>query len=233
MSTVLSIINAAAQNAGLIGVAQSLDSESLADYLTRYNDMINLWQTQGLKLWTRQDLSITLIEGQGIYNLGVGQNVPMEKPMRVCESYVLVTNGGTKRPVQQISWEEWSRLSQINQEGQINQIFVDHQKDYLGVNTWQLPDSSEVQNTLHLVIQGQVGNAVSLLDDVDFPVEWIMGLKWGLADEICTGQPAAIVSRCQQRADMYRNALEAWDTEGVPITFSPDPQGQYSGGKFR
>lgn len=230
---VLTILNGAAQNAGIIGVGQSLDSESLKDYLLRYNDLINLWQTQGLKLWTRQDLSITLQLGVGVYNLGPLQNVPMVKPLRVCESYVLVTNGGTKRPVNQISWEEWSRLSQVNQQGQINDIFVDHQRDYLGVNTWQLPDASEVMNTLHLVIQGQVGNAVSLLDTVDFPVEWMLGLKWGLADEVCTGQPASIVSRCQQRASMYREALEGWDTEGVPITFSPDPQGQYSGGKFR
>jgi len=230
---VQAILNGAAQNAGIIGVGQSLDSESLSDYLLRYNDLINLWQTQGLKLWTRQDLSIPLVLGQGAYNLGIGQNVPMVKPLRVCESYILVTSGGTKRPVQQISWEEWSRLSQVNQQGQINQIFVNHQRDYLNVNTWQLPDSSEVLNTLHLVIQGQVGNAVSLLDTVDFPVEWIMGLKWGLADEICTGQPSSIVARCQQRAQAYREALEGWDTEGVPITFSPDPQGQYSGGKFR
>lgn len=232
-ATVLSILTGAAQNAGIIGVGQSLDSESLSDYLGRYNDMINLWQTQGLKLWTRQDLSIPLVLGQGVYNLGPLQNVPMAKPLRVCESYILVTNGGTKRPVTQISWEEWSRLSQVNQQGQINDIFVNHQRDYLAVNTWQLPDASEVMNTLHLVIQGQVGNAVSLLDVVDFPVEWILGLKWGLADEVCTGQPAAIVSRCETRAKMYREALEDWDTEGVPITFSPDPQGQYSGGKFR
>lgn len=230
---VLSILNGAAQNAGIIGVGQSLDSESLADYLGRYNDLINLWQTQGLKLWTRQDLSITMTLGNGVYKLGLGQNVPMVKPLRVVEAYVLVTSGGTKRPVKRISWEEWSRLSQINQQGQVVQVFVDKQRDYLGVNTWQLPDSSEVQNTLHLVIQGQVGNAVSLLDTVDFPVEWIMGLKWGLADEVCTGQPAAIVARCQQRAQMYRDALENWDIEGTPITFAPDPQGQYSGGKFR
>lgn len=233
MATVLSILNGAAQNAGIVGVGQSLDSESLNDYLTRYNDLINLWQTQGLKLWTRSDLSIPLTLGNGVYKLGVGQNVPMTRPLRVIESYVLVTSGGTKRPVKAISWEEWSRLSQINQQGQINQIFVDHQKDYLGINTWMLPDTSEIQNTLHVVIQGQVINAVSLQDDVDYPIEWMLGLKWGLADEVCTGQPQAIVQRCEQRARMYREALEAWDTEGVPITFSPDPQGQYSGGKFR
>jgi len=230
---VLSILNGAAQNAGIIGVGQGLDSESLADYLSRYNDLINLWQTQGLKLWTWQDLSITMTLGNGVYKLGPGQNVPMIKPLEVRESYVLVTSGGTKRPVRVISWEEWSRLSQINQQGQVNQIFVDHQRDYLTVNTWQLPDASEIQNTLHLVIRGQVGNAVSLLDTIDFPVEWILGLKWGLADEVCTGQPSAIVDRCAKRAQMYRDALEAWDTEDVPITFSPDPQGQYAGGKFR
>ena len=233
MATVLSILNGAAQNAGIIGVGQSLDSESMADYLLRYNDLINLWQTQGLKLWTRQDLSIPLTLGDGIYNLGVGQNVPMTKPLRVVEAYVMVTSGGTKRPVRIISWEEWSRLSQINQNGQINQIFVDHQQTYLGINTWQLPDASEILNTLHLVIQGQVTNATNLLDDVDFPIEWMMGLKWGLADEVCTGQPSSIVARCQQRAQMYREALEGWDTEDVPIMFVPDPQSQYDGGKFR
>jgi hypothetical protein len=232
MATVLSILNGAAQNAGIIGVGQSLDSESLADYLTRYNDLINLWQTQGLKLWTRQDLSVSLTVNVGVYNIGIGQAVNMTKPLRVCESYYLDTNG-TKRPVNQISWEEWSRLSQVNQPGQINSIFVDKQRTYLGINTWMVPDTSEVQGTLHLVIQGQVTNAVSLLDDVDFPAEWMMGLKWGLADEVCTGQPGSIVQRCQQRASMYREALEGWDREDTPVTFSPSPRSAYDGGSFR
>ena len=33
-----------------------------------------------------------------------------------------------------------------------------------------------------------------------FAQEWRIALRWGLADDIATGQPQAIMDRCAQRA---------------------------------
>ena len=68
---------------------------------------------------------------------------------------------------------------------------------------------------------------------MNFPIEWRIALRWGLADELATGQPQSIMDRCQQRAISYRTMLEDWDVEDAPTRFTPDSRGQYSMGKFR
>ncbi len=60
-----------------------------------------------------------------------------------------------------------------------------------------------------------------------------MALRWGLADDICTGQPGEIMRRCAERAKAYREALEDWDVEDAATQFQPDPQGGFAHGRFQ
>jgi len=73
-------------------------------------------------------------------------------------------------------------------------------------------------------VQQQIANFTGLYDTIDFPQEWMMALRWGLADDICTGQPQAIMDRCKANAGMYRTALEDWDVEDTSTRFTPDSQ---------
>ena len=60
------IIQYAYVDAGLIPEGELPSSEKIASAMNRLNDMINLWGTQGLKLWTYLDQSIT---GNGLDGL--------------------------------------------------------------------------------------------------------------------------------------------------------------------
>ena len=62
----------------------------------------------------------------------------------------------------------------------------------------------------------------SLDETISFPVEWFLALRWGLADELSSGQPALIMDRCAGKATSYRLALEDWDVEDTPTRFQPD-----------
>jgi hypothetical protein len=85
------------------------------------------------------------------------------------------------------------------------------------------PDAPTAANGVaHLLLQYQVTNFTNLTDTMNFPIEWTLGLTWGLADEICTGQPQEVVMRCQQKALEYRTMLENWDVEDADIKFQPD-----------
>ncbi len=226
------LIEYAMVDAGLLAEGSSPTGEQYTKNLHRLNDLVNLWQTQGLKLFLLQDVPVTLTAGVSQYTFGLTGTVVMNKPTRVPIAYFQDPNG-VRRPLNPISWEEWTRLSQISaSNGAINSFFVDKQSSLLKVNFWMAPDTTAALGTVHLVFQTQAPNFTSITMDSAFPQEWFIALRWGLADEICTGQPEAIMNRCQSRAMAYRTALEDWDVEDAPVRLEPDLH-SYGGGSFR
>jgi len=234
-NTPAAIIKDAYQDAGIIQQGDTPNSEQLADGLRRLTDVINFEQTQGLKLWVNTDTSITLVAGTGTYLLGPtasGGTVDMTKPLRVVECYYLDSTG-IRRPLIALSWRDYVQLSQVDQEGAINSYFVNKQELVLSVFFWLIPDTTAATGTGHVVLQEQITGPISLTETMNFPIEWRMFLHWALADELATGQPQAIMDRCQQRAERYRDALENWDVEDASTSFAPDSRGQYWGQRFR
>ena len=231
-NTPASIIRDAYFDAGLVQEGDSLNGEQIAGGMRRLTDLVNLWQTQGLKLWLNQDMSVTLIAGQGTYTFGpAGTNV-MVKPPRVIDAYYMDQNG-IRRPLVVMAWSDYIRLSQVNQTGEINSYFVNKQQSELSVFFWLIPDANAALGTAHLLTQFQVTNFINVTETMNFPIEWRIALRWGLADEIATGQPQAIMDRCSHRAVAYRETLESWDVEDAPMRFTPDSRSSMYSGSFR
>lgn len=221
------IIQYAYWDSGLIPEGEYPPSDKIASAMNRLNDMVNLWGTQGLKLWTYLDQSITLVAGTSQYLLGPGGSIITAKPLRAIQGYYLDVNNN-RRPIYPLSWDEWMRLSQVSNQGQISQYFVNKQRADLYVNFWLTPDSTAATGTAHLLIPRQITNFTGISDTMDFPQEWFMGMRWGLADELATGQPEAVQARCQGKAEAFRKALEDWDVEDTATVFQPDTMMQGS-----
>ncbi len=139
---------------------------------------------------------------------------------------------GIRRPLNPLAWSEWVRLSQINVPGAINSYFVDKQTSNLNVSLWNTPDAGAATGTVHLLLETQATQLITIQDTMGFPIEWYLPLQWLLAAEIATGQPDSIVLRCEQKATFYREALEAWDVEDAPTRFEPDSRSQYYNNNF-
>ena len=233
-NTAYGIINDAYHDAGLLQLGDNPNSQQLADSMRTLNDMINLWQTQGLKLFLQEEVTVPLVIGQTLYGLGpVGPAVVMAKPTRVLQGFV-VDLSNIRRPLVTISRDEWERLSQVvGNNGTINSFMVDKQATVLNLNLWPPPDATEVRNTAVFLMQVQAPNPVLLTDSMGFPQEWRMALRWGLADELATGQPQVIMDRCFKKATMYREALEDWDVEDAPTYLNVDSRFYQGYGRFR
>lgn len=228
------LIVLAYEDAKLTGQGQSPNSEQIARGMSRLCDIINFWQTQGLKLWTLTDQSVNLVEDQQAYTFMPGGTVDMTKPMRILQGYVEIADTeDTKRPIYLLSWDGWMRLSQTAQTGAISNFFVDKLYDRLTVKFWLIPDAIEAANTAHLLIQQQITNFSSLTETLMFPQEWFIALRWALAADLANGQPEEIVQRCERNAGMYRTALENWDVEDASTQFTPDPRMGFYTGQFR
>lgn len=233
-NTIFSIINDAMHDAGYLGEGDQPNSEQLAANFRRLNDIINLWQTQGLKLFLLEEVTVTLTANVNTYTLGPTGDIVMPKPSRVLDAYVLRPDG-IRRPLIPISWQEWNTLPQVTgNSGVINSYFVNKQALSLEVRFWNTPDAEEANNEVVLLTQVMAPNKINLHQNMDFPQEWRIALRWGLADDIATGQPQAIMDRCAERANIYRAALEDWDVEDAPTRFTPDTRSGYGVvGRFR
>ena len=231
-NTPISIIQDAYFDAGYLAEGDTVSGEQIVSGMRRLTDMINLWQTQGLKLWLNVDTAVPLVSGQGTYSFMPGGDIDMAKPLRGIQAYYRDPNG-IRRPLVVLAWDDYLRLSQINQVGQINSYFVNKMQTQLSIFFWLIPDATAATGTAHVLLQTQVTNFISVTETMNFPIEWRIALRWGLADEMSTGQPQAIMDRCQQRAQTYRAALEDWDVEDAPTRFAPDQRGGMSTGSFR
>ena len=217
------IIAAAMKDAGKLQDGQVPNGEQFADYSMRLNDVINTLQTQGLRLWTQTDQSVTLVSGTRDYTMKSGGSVNITRPTRVLQGYYL-DSSNNRRPIYPLSWDEWLRLSTTTTEGAISQYLVQKQVAQLTVSFWLTPDDTAATGTAHLLIQQQITNFTGLYDTIDFPPEWMLTLRWNLAADICTGQPETVMNRCEQKAAFYRNLMDNWDVEDAATRFTPDTQ---------
>ena len=228
----LSVIQDAYFDAGLIGLGQNVNGEQLVLGMRRLTDMINLWQTQGLKLWLNIITPVILVAGTSTYTLGPAGSVAMTKPLRVVEAWYSDASGN-RRPIFPLSQSDYARLSTVTQQGAVTQYWVQKYQSILGVFFWNTPDATAALGSVSLILQTQVTNFSTVTEDMNFPTEWRMALRWGLADELATGQPQAIMDRCQARALAYRTMLEDWDVEDAPVRFAADTSQGTFPGRFR
>ena len=222
------IVREAMREAGKLQDGQDPTSEQYARYFPRVQDMVNLWQTKGIKLWLWVDQSITLISGQATYTIKSGGDVNLPRPVDLVSGYYSDSNG-VRRPLTSLSWDEYDRLSQVSQTGALNSYFLDKQALQFNLSFWLTPDAQAATGTAHMIVKQTVTGPVALNDVIGFPQEWFIALYWGLADEICGGQPQAIMDRCQARAATYLTLLEDFDVESTSTFFTPDARAGASG----
>lgn len=217
------IIPQALKDAGRLQTGSVPSGEVFADSMSRLSDIINTWQTQGIKLWLNSLQSLTLTAGVGTYTLGPAGAIISVKPTRVLAGwYVLPT--GARHPLTPLSWDTYNSLGNTTSQGAVNSYFVNKQLANLVVQLWQVPNAQAALGRVELQIQQQATAPVELDDTIAFPVEWGLALRWALADDLATGMPALIMDRCERKAREYREMLEDWDVEDAPVAWQPNAQ---------
>lgn len=236
-NTPMRTITYAMRNAGKLDQEADPTPSQYAENLNRLNDLINYEQTQGLKLWLDQDISIaapTLVAGTALYTLGPSGTVVLAgKPLRVLQGYY-VDSSNNRRPIEPpMAREEYYRLSNVTSQGAITSYYVDKQQNTLNVYLWNTPDVQAALGTVHLIVQTQITNMVSLTDALSLPQEWFLYIQWALAEQLATGQPVTVTSHCEQMAARYRVGVEGWDVEDASTRFTPDSRSMQDRGAFR
>lgn len=231
--TATALITAAYRDAQKLSRGATLSADQLSEGIDRLNDIINLWQTQGLKLFLELEVVLTLVASQQAYSFMSGGDVNMTRPLEVKQASYWDSNS-VSRPLVPISRQEWMALSNRTATGSVNQYFVEKLYDRMNVYLWNVPDTTAATGTVRLTLRQQAANPVVAGDNTQFPPEWGIALRWAIADEISSGMPEAVQQRCSARAQAYREALEDWDVENAETYFQPDTRAMNFGiSKFR
>lgn len=224
------IITMALRDCGKLAADTEADSALFLDGMQRLADLLYYHQTKGLKLWLLEDITVPLVVSKSLYTFGPGGDVDMRKPFRVEFGYATQDpSQQNRRPLIPLSYEDWTRLSNISQEGLVTQYFADKQKDLLKVHLWLTPDATQVaQGGVHLVMRTKAEHLVNLTETMTFPPEWYLALRWALAAELASSAPLAVQQRCEARAAKFIEDLEGFDIEDVPVLLQADLMQAYS-----
>lgn len=228
-NTAASIIKSAFLDAGKLARGASLSIDQLADGMSKLNDLVNFWQTQGLKLWLESEQTVTLVEDQQRYSIYPSGDVAVARPLRV-KQVVYRSSSDAVRPVRIISREEWTRQPSRSDSGIITQAYPEKLYDRINLYVWMIPNAEEAAGTLRVVLHSQTAGATYTGDSMAFPPEWALALRWGLADQLTVGMPEPIVQRCMMEAERHRSALEAWDVEEAPMYYTLAPEATQGSG---
>lgn len=217
--TPLRMIKQALKDCGRLQTGDEPTGEVIADALGRIGDLINFFQTQGIKLHLNR---IQSVPPAASALLGPNGSIMAVKPTRILDGWRVAADG-SRTPLNVLSWNQYYRMGNLSTTGVTNSYFTDKQATDLLVRFWPAPDAATLLGTFELLVQAQSTVPTELDETISFPVEWYLALRWALADELSSGQPALIMDRCASKAAMYRQALEDWDVEDAPTSFQRDP----------
>jgi hypothetical protein len=184
--------------------------------------LVKAMANKGLPLWCVQDLAVPMIAGQSTYSLG------SPRPLRLLFAY-LRDSSGNDVTVQIYSRYDYDTLGQKASTGVVNQLFYDPQ---IGDGATAPPGSgivtvydvpSDSTYTLHVIVQRSIQDVGTASNNLDFPQEAYMMLKWRLAEELMLDYEVPDNVRREIRMFAKQYTDEFWDTtqEQASIYLTP------------
>jgi len=188
------------------------------------------WANKGINLWTIEQGSIPLVQGQITYDLPVDTIDLME--------HVIRTNAGTTSNqldinINRISSDTYITIPNKNAQGRPIQVWINRQSGalepvtglaYPQINVWPAPDQSNYYTFFYYRLR-RLQDAGNGVNTQDIPFRMLPALVAGLAYHLSMKIPDAM-----QRTVMLKQMYdEAWqqaadeDREKAPLRIAPRP----------
>lgn len=221
----------------VLAEGQSASATQISDVTMRLNMIIKNAASNGLMLWTYQQIVVPTVAAQVAYTIGpVGANVTANRPLRIAEygNFIRQVSAGANldTPVRVISRQEYMQFGNKGVPGVINCIYYDSQ-----FNTATTPSPSTGYGTLYVYVapsdtsrtvyinaQRQLFDMSAGTDEFDFPPEWYYYLIYALAADIADDNevPEDRIQRLEHTRERLMEGLMDWSVETAPTTFTAD-----------
>ena len=192
--------------------------------------MIKSKLQEGKMLWTIEDITIALAQGQGgpgnPYILGPSGVFTPYKPLRIEYARLnYATTGGNDVQLIELSRQEYNLLGNKTDQGTPNSFYWDPQTTYGNLQVYVTPDAyNAANNVIILTVRRPLMDMSTSITDFDFPIECLNAIKWGLADQLALEYdiPDAKQAIIAARAQKYWDDLLDFSTEETSVSFMPD-----------
>ena len=211
--TANNIIKAAMRKIGALAKGQEPDTEDYTNGRMALNSLVAEYQTYGMPLWKRTELSLTLTTGQSTYVFGVGQAVNTPFPLKVY-NIVLRQTGGSAQDVLVTARQDFNLLN-TSSTGKPTQYTYQPLINAGELRVWPKPDQAY---TLEITLQAPVYGFLAD-EEMNFPQEWQNALIYGLAVLLAPefGVPLEDRRDLRKEAEFHLDVAKDFDYENAPV----------------
>lgn len=188
------------------------------------NLMLADWANRGFNLWTVEQGSINMVQGQYQYNLP-------NDTVDLCE-HVIRTNAGvqsnqTDLTITRISVSTYATIPNKLTQARPIQIYVDRQAPTPNVKVWPVPNQGTEENPYYVLVYWRLrrmDNAGEGINTQDIPFRFLPVMTAGLAYYVALKNPEIDPARIVMLKQMYD---EAWqlasdeDRDKSPVRWVP------------
>ena len=226
------IITLALRKLGVLELGSVPDSETVANASLALNLYVKQMETEGLKLWTVNQLVLPLVNGQTQYSIGPASQNPTvdldtDKPLKVIQAWLRQTTvtPPIDTPVQLLSQQEYKTLGSKFSTGVANSVYYEIRQNTGNMYVYLTPDyNAAYQYELYFMAQQPIQDINTGSAIPNFPVEWMNTLVWNLADQLAIEYSVPQNHRAEiaARAKLYQDELCDWDVEATSTFFQAD-----------
>ena len=223
MTTIFSItrddiITAALRKLGVVAQGELPTTDMITEAAFALNTLVKSWEADGMPLWALRTTAIPLIAGQASYNIGIGQAINTDKPLKVIQAWNRTTSSSIDIPMRIITKDEYSRLGNKTSSGNPIQIYYEPQKNIGVLTVYPVPDSTyATSNVIYITYQRPYEDINTSTDVPDFPQEWYDAVIYGLACRLAPEYGIPAESRqllVREASDIKAGALSFGTEEG-------------------
>lgn len=216
-----SIINAALRKIGVIGEGVVANAEQLLTGTEALNTLVMEFATLGMPLWKRTELALSMVAGQRVYTIGVGQTINQPFPLKISEATFQYVGSNSEQDVEIKANYDFNLLPS-NSQGVVVSMKYQPFINFGVVTVWPTP--STANGTLTLTYQAPYDVFVDGANTPDFPQEWqnalIYNLSLLLSDEY--GIPLPDKQWIEKQATKHLSQALDFGTEEASVTLYPE-----------
>ena len=184
------------------------------------NYLLTSWANQGLNMWTFTAADITLVQGQGLYDLPADCVDIIEQVIRQNQGSQY---NQTDLVIPRIALPTYAAIPNKLAQGRPVQVYVNRQTPIPQINIWPTPNQSGyIFHYWYLRRMDDAGASGNVTQDV--PFRFYEALTAGLAYQLAMKQEELDANRIQMLKANYDEALQLAkdeDREKAPVRFVP------------
>lgn len=180
MTTVRDLITGSLRDLGALGVAEVASADEANDALMVLNQMLGIWQTESLMVYSRTEQNFPYISGQRTYTVGPGGDLNIPRPIRIDAAYARNPQLNDLDIYVCKSFQDYADIvSKGAQSTLITAIYYDPTYPLGTLYVWPIPSDSSY--SLVLWLWGVLSTYTSVNNVVSLPPGYELAIRANLA----------------------------------------------------